>query len=802
MNSSTEVPCGGAVISVAMTPSGSAIAVGSVTRELSVLRDGSSVSGPPFELDNEVWSVAITDSGELVAAGTASKAPSDGTLYCFAPSGRRLIRKELGAPVWGVAFSPSGEYLAAATWNGVVIILRQEGSTFREIFQERRPDTEAGCYGIRVFDDGRVIVAIYNVGIAVLDMTSGQRGFHQIETGIYNLAIAHDSKIIAVGTRQGSVLLLEAKGVMLSEFASIPVSERPICGVALDATGDVLLAGSFDGTVTCLGRNTGELWRYDCAGEIWSVACSSDAALVAAGSGDGFTHLLRHDCTTGTIRELDAARSRSITQPPHRLNISATQRAIACGATSYVLNTISDALTLDSATGHESIPLIDHLMRAEGGNLTSDAQFRIAELFARLGEPERAIELCQRLSTDPEQQSRALKLAGDCFDGLGMRNAADTCFRRANESLINQQGIRLLYDLARNYEERGQYGDATKQYEFLLSWDIGFRDARRRLQVLEQQLPAQGAYEDHLDYTGLTVSMLGPDVPRDKEVDASLQPVLAARMSELFLPPGERTRLLTAIDVMDSQSVFSASSLPPLPYDAAAYIKYEFSPPEDTVKKFLEMAAVVAELEGVTPHKSLDIGTATCRYPQFLSDFGIKFTYGIDISANGFRHMCERGMRFNRFIQGDGRSLPFADESMDLITCMMGTLNHLYPVDRVQLLLEARRVLVRGGILLCGIWDTNCPYQSYLSMYDNTEKLMFRSNPLTTADFLGIVRDLGFPSAHTRSFCCFPDQFVYDLDLEKLDLKAVQQLCDVDLAVRARFEQPVSQMFLGISIKG
>jgi ubiquinone/menaquinone biosynthesis C-methylase UbiE len=53
--------------------------------------------------------------------------------------------------------------------------------------------------------------------------------------------------------------------------------------------------------------------------------------------------------------------------------------------------------------------------------------------------------------------------------------------------------------------------------------------------------------------------------------------------------------------------------------------------------------------------------------------------------------------------QADAQSLPFADESFDVVVCQFG---FMFLPDKVQGFREARRVLVAGGLLLANVWHS------------------------------------------------------------------------------------------------
>jgi hypothetical protein len=58
--------------------------------------------------------------------------------------------------------------------------------------------------------------------------------------------------------------------------------------------------------------------------------------------------------------------------------------------------------------------------------------------------------------------------------------------------------------------------------------------------------------------------------------------------------------------------------------------------------------------------------------------------------------------------------------------------------------------------------------------------------------------EAGLSKVNIRRFYCFPDSFIYDLELESLGANEVERLCTVDFAVRARMPEAVGQMFLGV----
>jgi SAM-dependent methyltransferase len=537
------------------------------------------------------------------------------------------------------------------------------------------------------------------------------------------------------------------------------------------------------------------MWGFDVGGEVWSVACSDDASIVVVGAGDGFVHVLQQRCTSAVSRELLATKASFNASYPAEKERWFVDMALGARCVDVLLDVFEQAHYRREIDHGFALEVLE---RATGsGMLSNEELLRVARLFADLGDCEQSVAICQRLSESSDYPAQALSLAGRCFEDMRLPDAAESCYRRATESFVNKHSVRLLYDLARDYEDRNEIALAIQHYELLVSWDIAFRDARRRLELLRATRSGDSAYDENLGYTGLT-ALLGPDVPTD--VDRQLVSVIEARTAELAMTPEERRSMIDALQTLGEQSVFDSAGLPDLPYDTVAYLRYEHSPAEDTVKKHLEMINLVASTDLSQVGRALDIGTATCRYPLLFDRMGIG-AVGLDQSRAGFEYMRGRGMPFSSFVNGDGRTLPFASGSFDLVTCMMGTLNHLERVDRVQVLNEAFRVLKFGGVAVCSIWDTSCPYQSFLTMYSTNERLLFRNRPLLAAGLVELLRAAGFVVSDAKRFCCFPDQLVYDLGAMASGPQQIRRLVEVDIAARAKLPMAPGQMVLVVCSK-
>src|SRR5689334_4957011 len=112
--------CDGSVISVSVTPNCSLISATTVGRSLILLNSEGELIWETDKdaLDQEGWSTAISTDGSMVAVGTASKNPADGTVYIFNAQGGEISAITLGSPVWSLSFSSDGNVLAASCWDG------------------------------------------------------------------------------------------------------------------------------------------------------------------------------------------------------------------------------------------------------------------------------------------------------------------------------------------------------------------------------------------------------------------------------------------------------------------------------------------------------------------------------------------------------------------------------------------------------------------------------------------------------------------------------------------------------------
>jgi len=139
--------------------------------------------------------------------------------------------------------------------------------------------------------------------------------------------------------------------------------------------------------------------------------------------------------------------------------------------------------------------------------------------------------------------------------------------------------------------------------------------------------------------------------------------------------------------------------------------------------------------------------------------------------------------------------------AFDVITCMMGTFEHI-PIEDQDLLIKS--ILPRlkpGGVAIISVWDVECPHLSYLSIYDESQKELIRRNSKTRLEMKQLFEKSGFRNVETVPFCLLPQTIIYDLGIERMRAPDIDVAAQADLAVRGLFNDRHGEMFLTIGYK-
>lgn len=187
-----------------------------------------------------------------------------------------------------------------------------------------------------------------------------------------------------------------------------------------------------------------------------------------------------------------------------------------------------------------------------------------------------------------------------------------------------------------------------------------------------------------------------------------------------------------------------------LAYGIVNYIKYEYPNRSDHAKKILEKKVVEnylqqSHLPSDGKPISLDIGCATCRYPLWLSANGFQ-AIGYDIDEDAVR-ICQMRAEGNEDIHIEKKNILDHSPEHDkysLITCMMGTFNHVPISDQQRFIRWIYESLKSGGVFIFSSWNKECPYTTHLHFYNREEREYIQKNTRAPIIIESSLKDGGF----------------------------------------------------------
>jgi serine/threonine protein kinase/tetratricopeptide (TPR) repeat protein len=153
------------------------------------------------------------------------------------------------------------------------------------------------------------------------------------------------------------------------------------------------------------------------------------------------------------------------------------------------------------------------LAEAAPAYLESGLRLQAAELFERLGQVDTAVEVLQSMSggASEEDQPKISLMLGRLFERKGMDSLAAEHFRRAlADEPEDGTNLEAWYQLAGVLERMGRVPEAIQALRRVVSAEVSFRDATRRLATLEQRaathtaghrtaLPERYSVEEEID---------------------------------------------------------------------------------------------------------------------------------------------------------------------------------------------------------------------------------------------------------------------------------------------------------------
>lgn len=130
--------------------------------------------------------------------------------------------------------------------------------------------------------------------------------------------------------------------------------------------------------------------------------------------------------------------------------------------------------------------------------------------------------------------------------------------------------------------------------------------------------------------------------------------------------------------------------------------------------------------------------------------------------------------------------------SFSVITCMMGTLNHLPPWQHAKLFSWVRESLKPGGLFVVSSWNARCPYTSFLHFYTREETELIERNSVTPAAVKELARAASLEVERVAPVCFLPDE-CYNAWMGELDDSALFELED---HLASKLNSSDAQMFV------
>jgi len=190
--------------------------------------------------------------------------------------GKPLWKKELGqGGVNSVAISSSADFIAAATNDFKIVFLDRAGE------EKKTHALNQIITRLDMSEDGSVLIAASEHSLFLI---KGERQPMKLEfksgEHIQSIAFSKAAGLISVGTKEGSVYLLEGSGQVLWKNDLF----NPVYGVAVSGDGKVA-AGAMNGALVLYSRQGEQLWKYQTGENIWDVDISAGGERIIAGCG-------------------------------------------------------------------------------------------------------------------------------------------------------------------------------------------------------------------------------------------------------------------------------------------------------------------------------------------------------------------------------------------------------------------------------------------------------------------------------------------------------------------------------------
>jgi SAM-dependent methyltransferase len=694
--------------------------------------------------------------------------------------GNVVLDVSVGLPAWGVCHSYQSDNtsilsIAAASKNpqsGRLVI-------FRDDRQCGSFDCNAPLWDVLHIPQSKVTIAsgwcgtLYSVDHSTFQIVS----IRSTDFPVFGLAQC-GSQIAAVSERNG-ILLFSPESPETS--TTIPV-QSCVYNVAVSDTHDAMLSGTYGPYLHLLTRNGKELCKVDAedvkatvfydrvaihstsdgflvlrlvthferelcrvhvGGDIWNIGCDVERQQIFAVVGDGSVCCFFCDLTADSIQRIETA----IHSPPSR-DIESFEQSLCAGVHPVLLiDTALEILKSETISADRTTKVLTTL-RQYASESGGDYVLLLALFELNAGNNHAAIAALAKIDRSSSYFPLATILMARIHLANGDRQAARTCLVANLDSLygaLRDEATSILVQLGERLVSREE------------TTSISLRQSRR--EPISRNLHSNSPKEVLATDVGLFLSRHVPAQSSDQR-DVS--------------------------------------------YGIVNYIKYEFANPADTAKKSLEKRLVESIIGQIPKQRSgrpesLDIGCATCRYPLWFAELGY-LAAGYDIDDEAIR-ICRAVADNKPNIRIEKRNIlesPIEPNRYAIVTCMMGTYNH---IPRIQHQAFGRWIydsLRVGGLFLFSSWNRDCPYTTYLHFYNRTERESIRENCPAPVALEQQLKNIGFAVRCLTPFCFLPDD-CYDAwlgsDNEPFAISTVDDTC------RESLKGANSQMYLCVCEK-
>ncbi|MGB2712081.1 MAG: methyltransferase domain-containing protein [Conexibacter sp.] len=698
---------------------------------------------------HNVVTSALSSDGSVVVFGTIAALRRNSTIVVLDRAGTTTQRLAMPGVMTDAVVSPSGRYLLVCCADGLLRIYRREHSRY-------------------------VHAVTRGVGACPVNAFSLRDETFVLNYGDRMVGVDHDLNEQWSATPPHQLASTEVEVAPIEseqhEPPALAVSQERLLFAAASARDGLVMATS-DGDA---------LWATGAHNPMRSIALSHDGASIVGASDSGRLCMFANTASERALMSISDAERVVSALSTESNGVSSEHPALGrllaiylqYGLAAYGAERLLRMLHLFPATALASV---EHMLRAHLLHHPDHSQshYALATCLARAGRNIEAIGHYQRATAHPSLKSQALIDAAAALRALGLTRAEATVALRARTSHLETSAAALMYGLARKYEEEGRWDDAMRHYEALLALDATYMDTWERLQGIRARVE---------------------DAATERDVPA------AHHAGAPPAPPTVTAIERTVRELASDPDYFRAKPRAGIAYARHTLESYDCAHPEDEIKKLLETICLLNELDvrEIPIGASLDIGSASGRYPGLMARLGWRAA-GIDCSPSAIayaRSFVGPTDAWPIYVHGDARSIPFPDEEIDLVTCMMGTFAHVPREDQAIVIREIRRVLRPQGLVAISTWDSDCSHLSFLSLYDQAQMTQLQSNSRSQADMAELLSENGFADVRTQPFGLLPRDAVFSLGLEGLTDDDLVMAVRAELTVREHTGGRSGEMYL------